>query len=103
MTSQKYFEMQHRHTSRCTRNFPRFINVAILGAFIILLTVIGTDKCRDLFSSTTNIGNGLKVDMNDRKKPNETTNWIEAFKELARFVNVLFNIASVFCGIHSSK
>ncbi|XP_071144254.1 uncharacterized protein [Mytilus edulis] len=120
--------MQHRHTSRCTRNFPRFINVAILGAFIILLTVIGTDKCRDLFSSTTNIenapedthkardqgfiarhslatttsqkltnlskqhaskeqnkkGNGLKVDMNDRKKPNETTNWIEAFKELAR-------------------
>ncbi|CAG2209344.1 unnamed protein product [Mytilus edulis] len=49
--------MQHRHTSRCTRNFPRFINVAILGAFIILLTVIGTDKCRDLFSSTTNIEN----------------------------------------------
>ncbi|VDI76170.1 Hypothetical predicted protein [Mytilus galloprovincialis] len=158
MTSQKDFEMQPRYTSRCTSsNFRRFIIVAILGAFIILITVHGTDKCRDLFSSTTNIenapentiqarnqgfiarhtptkeqndkvlpttakqqlievsklndskepidwklpiattqhvsklpeskeqnGNGLKVNTNDSKKPNETTNWIEAFRELAR-------------------
>ncbi|CAG2223751.1 unnamed protein product [Mytilus edulis] len=113
MTSQKDFEMQPRYTSRCTSsNFRRFIIVAILGAFIILITVHGTDKCRDLFSSTTNTdskepidwklpiattqhvsklpeskeqnGNGLKVNTNDSKKPNETTNWIEAFRELAR-------------------
>ncbi|CAG2232362.1 unnamed protein product [Mytilus edulis] len=36
------------------------------------------------FNTSTNNRNGLKVNTNDSKKPNETTNWIEAFRELAR-------------------